>query len=70
MPKNFMSVEEMGEFLCISRPIAYKLVSAEDGPPILRIGRKILIPTAGLNEWVKAMSESKTAVMIEEDDDA
>lgn len=69
MPKNFMSVEEMREFLCISRVIAYKLVSAEDGPPVLRIGRKILIPTAGLNEWVKTMSQSKIAVMPEEETD-
>ena len=42
-----MTVEEAAEFLRISRPSAYQAVKKGD-IPIIRIGRRILVPVAAL----------------------
>lgn len=54
--RQTLTVEEMGDVLGISRPKAYELVHAKNGPPALRIGRCIRIPTAGLQAWMERES--------------
>lgn len=58
--KEVLTVEEMGEVLNISRPTAYELIHAVDGPPVIRIGRCIRIPADGLRKWMDGQSEKGT----------
>lgn len=56
MPGAVLTVEEMAETLRISRPKAYELIHSQDGPPVLRVGRAIRVPTAGLMAWLERQS--------------
>ncbi len=47
--KVVMTVEEAAEYLRISRPSAYQAVKRGD-IPIIRIGRRILVPVAALEK--------------------
>ena len=51
-----LSVPEMGAALGISRAGAYELARSE-GFPALRIGTRIVIPKAKLQEWVDKQTE-------------
>ena len=56
MPEKLtLSVEEMGQRLGISRPLAYELIR-KPGFPALRIGRRVVIPFDGLNRWIRENS--------------
>ena len=52
MEKLTMTVEETGKVLGLSRPTMYKLVQRADFP-VVRVGRRMLVSTEGLREWVK-----------------
>ena len=54
--KTTLTVAEMADLLRISRPVAYELIHAEDGPPVLRIGRAVRIPADGLQAWIERQS--------------
>lgn len=56
MDKAVFTVEEMGAYLGIGRSVAYELVHAVDGPPVIRIGRCIRIPVDGLKAWMESRS--------------
>ena len=56
-----LSVEEMAAVVGVSRPTAYQLAHAEDGPPVLRIGRRIRVPREGLMRWMERRSEKENA---------
>lgn len=56
MEKALFTVEEMGAYLGIGRSIAYELVHAKDGPPVIRIGRCIRVPRDGLMAWIESQS--------------
>lgn len=58
--RKTLTVEEMGDVLRISRPKAYELVHADNGPPVLRIGRCIRIPVDGLNKWIERQCAKET----------
>ncbi|MFC1918033.1 helix-turn-helix domain-containing protein [Chloroflexota bacterium] len=49
MEKVVMTVEEVAEVLKISRPSAYQAVKNGE-IPIIRIGRRILVPVAALEQ--------------------
>lgn len=51
--KMLIPVWEMGKRLGVSRKTAYEL-SRSEGFPVLRIGRRVLIPVKQLEEWVAA----------------
>ena len=53
--KATMSVQELSMSMGISLPKAYELVK-RPGFPVLRIGSRILIPKAAVEEWLKAES--------------
>lgn len=46
------SVNELCPLLGISRPKAYELVK-QDGFPVIRLGKRILIPRVGLEKWLE-----------------
>lgn len=48
----------MAELLGISRPVAYKLTQ-EEGFPVIRVGRRLLIPIDALQKWIT--NESRTS---------
>lgn len=54
--KLTFNVEEMAKQLGVSRPTAYTLINSQDGPPVLRIGRRVLIPIDGLKRWLEQQS--------------
>ena len=51
MEKLVISATELAETLGISRSTAYELLSREDFPSA-RLGKRIVIPVAALNEWL------------------
>ena len=55
--KMFLTVEEVGNLMRISRSMAYNYVKA-DSCPFYReqIGRRILIPTKTFFEWYDSLS--------------
>lgn len=59
MERATMSVEQMAEFLGISRWLAYKLIG-EGAIPVLRLGKRILVPRESLTEWMAARASSET----------
>ena len=53
--KLCLSVEELARELSISRGGAYDLVHSE-GFPAVRIGCRIVVPVASLNQWLEAQA--------------
>ena len=49
--KKTLSVEETREYLGVSRSTIYELVNTK-GFPSFRIGKKILVNTDALQEWI------------------
>ena len=49
---EMLTVMEMMNFMHVSRATAYQLVNSE-GFPVIRIGRKILIPKKQLETWIE-----------------
>jgi len=56
LEKLTCSIEEMAELLGISKPTAYKLANSE-GFPLLKIGKRKLIPLQRFLEWVDKNSK-------------
>lgn len=52
MERLTVSVTEMARMIGISRPTAYELVQRSDFP-VLRIGRRLLIPIKELETWLE-----------------
>lgn len=46
-----LTVAEAAKLLCISRNLTYELV-AQGRIPHVRLGRRILLPRVGLEEWI------------------
>ena len=55
MERLTISIEEMAKQLGISRPTAYTLANSE-GFPVLKIGKRKVVPVLGLQEWIKKNS--------------
>lgn len=49
--KLMLSVNELGKYLGIGRTLAYQL-SRSEGFPVLKIGKRVLVPVEGLKDWV------------------
>ena len=59
MPEKMaLNVQEAAELLGVSRPQLYTVIHTEDFP-IFSIGRRRLISTEGLREWVRKRAEAK-----------
>lgn len=57
--KLVMTAKDIGNALGISLPKVYKLTETE-GFPLLRVGRKKLIPVDGFKRWVEQSSGGAT----------
>lgn len=55
---HFLSVEEMAAYLGISRSGAYQLTH-QAGFPVLRIGRRVVIPVERLNDWINSQIDAE-----------
>lgn len=49
--KLTLSIPEVAKRLGIGRSLAYQL-SRSDGFPTLKLGKRVLVPIEGLNEWL------------------
>ena len=58
-----MSAEEAAHQLGISRPTVFQLAHREDFPS-LKIGKRLLISRAGLEDWVNKLVSTKMEVAI------
>ncbi len=58
--RTTLTVDQMADELQISRPKAYELIHAVDGPPVLRIGRCVRVPVDGLQDWIQRQSAKGT----------
>jgi len=52
-----VTVDDLCDLLQVSRPTAYSLVHKE-GFPVIRLGRRLLIPRAGLERWLNEQTET------------
>ena len=52
-----VTVDDLCDLLQVSRPTAYSLVH-KDGFPVIRVGRRYLIPRAGLDRWLEEQTEA------------
>lgn len=52
------SIKDLQEIMGIGKNTAYKLVKLK-GFPFIQIGKKILIPSDGLNKWIEENYGSK-----------
>jgi len=51
--KITLTAKEAAAALCVSMPTFYQL-AATDGFPMIRVGKKILVSTSGLQRWLEA----------------
>lgn len=53
-----LTVSEMGEWLQVSKPVAYRIANQPDFPAV-HIGRAIRIPEAAFMRWLEKQTEGK-----------
>jgi excisionase family DNA binding protein len=54
--RKTMTIEEAGAVLGVSRTTAYKLPQIE-GFPVLRVGRRILVPRKAFYDWMESAGQ-------------
>lgn len=59
--RRAMSINEFTEAYGISRATFYRHLKAGEGPQIMRLGRRILIPVDAAREWENAHIRSSVA---------
>ena len=62
--KTTLSVEEMAEVLGVSRQTAYNQIHRKDFP-VLRIGKRVLIPKGKLIQWINTHCSGNTESDLE-----
>ena len=55
MEKLTYSISEVAQVLGVSKPTAYALANTKSFP-VLKIGKRKVIPVEGLQEWIKKNS--------------
>ena len=53
MPRKAYTLNEFLDIYRLSRSTFYRLMKYGDGPPTMRVRRKVLIPVDGAEEWAK-----------------
>lgn len=56
MDKLGLSINEAAAAVGISRAALYKQIQSGNGPEVLHIGRRSLIPTRALESWFRNLS--------------
>ena len=59
MSKQFFTVDEAAEYLCVGRTLVYDRIRAGDLPS-LKIGGRRLVPLVALDEWVREAVKQHT----------
>ena len=54
-----LSVKELADYLGVSETVAYRLTHSE-GFPVLRLGKRRLVPVESLKEWIEKQSRQQT----------
>lgn len=57
MEKTVFTVGEVKAMLGIGLNQAYELIHSTNGPPVIRIGKRLLIPADGFRAWLVRQSE-------------
>lgn len=60
----FYSIDQVCKMLGICRASFYKLLKRGEAPPIMKIGRKVLISEDSFNQWAREI-ELNSAFKIE-----
>ena len=55
-----VSLSEFADMLGVSKRLVYKLIERDDAPPLIRIGRRVLIRREAAEQW---LSERETQPM-------
>ncbi len=55
-----LNMEQVGEFLGLSRSKVYKLIKLE-GLPVIRFGRALRVSSLSLQQWIAEREEKSTA---------
>ena len=56
MQKMALNVQEVSQMLGVGTNAAYDLFKREDFPSI-RVGKRIVVPVEGLQEWLRTQSQ-------------
>ena len=59
--KTCLTIKEMGKYIGVSNYAAYQLVHSK-GFPVLRIGRRMLIPVKDLDVWLASLKPGEFAL--------
>ena len=54
MPCATLSLAEFAEMVGVSKRLVYKLVKSNDAPPLMRVGRRVLIRREAAEQWLAA----------------
>jgi excisionase family DNA binding protein len=60
--KTCLTIKEMGKHLGVSNNMAYQLVHSK-GFPVLRIGRRMLIPVKELDIWLASVQSANEKII-------
>lgn len=62
-PRITYTVDEVAKLLGLSTANAYKLTQTK-GFPAIRIGKRIIVPKAGLNQWLEEQAAAGTPIKL------
>ena len=52
-----LTVEKAGELLGLSRATAYNMAHKTEGFPIIKLGKRLIVPTKAFLDWVDKQTE-------------
>jgi excisionase family DNA binding protein len=50
--RTTVSLSEFADMLGVSKRLVYKLIDRDDAPPLIRIGRRVLIRREAAERWL------------------
>jgi len=62
MEKAVYTVEEVKSMLGIGLCQTYELIHSKNGPPVIRVGRRLLVPVDGFKAWLSDQSRQGARV--------
>lgn len=57
MPCATLSLAECAEMVGVSTRLLYKLIERGEGPPLIRLGRRIIIRRESAEQWLSARED-------------
>ena len=56
--QEYLNIPEAARFLRISRNRAYDLAASDPTFPVIRIGRRLIVPREDLRDWLESQRRS------------